>query len=407
MFAQNNAQNNLVVAHAIASLRRDATVVTHYGDDLDNRASIHALALSAGLSPDEVEVVRVPAGTVKAGMVNVDTGGHAGPDFRDDGTIVIDGGDGYRSAIAVLADAGLAVPAQIVELADAGADRDVDILDARSGLALLRYVDTTTLFRLAKAELLDRTLTDEQLVEYGLVEAAAKQAGVVLAAAQAVASGLVQAGPPALVIVDCFVPAGSQVAYRLYGRPTIYASIAPHREGDGVTFSVVTNADELPEKLVDGLLAFEDRTAGEGSIFRHPNGQMVVAGGPKVPDFRVLVDAGDVRAVITDYCGMYVYVLDVMGADGYWGSFSTGRKLFCDPVQACVGLFDRGERYELRSVWAHDAQGDTVDGIDGPGAAAAVVRRGGTVETFWNFVSPGERSHAAESSLKVSRVKVE
>ena len=59
------------------------TVVTHFGDDLDNKSAIYALEKWAKenkiLKEDEsLQVDRVPAGKIKEGMLNVDTGGHKG-----------------------------------------------------------------------------------------------------------------------------------------------------------------------------------------------------------------------------------------------------------------------------------------------------------------------------------------
>ena len=62
-------------------LEETKTVVTHFGDDLDNKSAIYAIEKWAKehgiLKEDEsLQVDRVPAGKIKEGMLNVDTGGH-------------------------------------------------------------------------------------------------------------------------------------------------------------------------------------------------------------------------------------------------------------------------------------------------------------------------------------------
>jgi hypothetical protein len=290
----------------IEKVRNEQVVATHYGDDLDNRSAIYALAQAAGLSVEDIDVRRVSAGEIVAGVVNVDTGGHTGPEVHDDGTVIIDGdGDEYQSAVAVLADLGFDILEQIVELADAGADSEADILDYRTGLALLRYIeDTGVVFWMAREGLLDQRLTDEQLATFGLREAAMKQADVILEATKAVADGRVRWPDEdlyKLIIVEEYVPAGSQVAYRLYGDSVIYASVTKHAEGDGCTFAVTTNDERgLPMMLVEALEDLGEKfgTKGKGEVFAHPNGQMLVAGGPKVPEFRITADVEDVAREI-------------------------------------------------------------------------------------------------------------
>jgi hypothetical protein len=50
-----------------------AGVVTHYGDDLDNRLSLYALKLAGYISQDAV-IGRTSAGCPVAGKLNVDVG---------------------------------------------------------------------------------------------------------------------------------------------------------------------------------------------------------------------------------------------------------------------------------------------------------------------------------------------
>ena len=158
-------------------LKETQTVVTHYGDDLDNKSATYVLQklLNRGVwnekDKKELKIARVPAGQIKEGMLNVDTGGHKGSRIEEDGTIVIDGDpeNGVKSAIEELSNLGYYyyIPEQIVELADTVPNK-VSALDSRSGLALIRYLSGEQAFKLAEEKLLDKTLTDEQLEEYGL-----------------------------------------------------------------------------------------------------------------------------------------------------------------------------------------------------------------------------------------------
>ncbi len=160
----------------IKKLIENPTVVTHFGDDLDNKAAIEALTglftpeLKELISFKGLNVERVPAGQIKQGMLNIDTGGHKGSRFEEDGTIVIDGDpeNGIKSACEALDYLGIYVPKQIIELADTVPNK-VSPLDSRSGLALVRYLRGEDVFRLAEANLLDKSLTDEQLEEFDLM----------------------------------------------------------------------------------------------------------------------------------------------------------------------------------------------------------------------------------------------
>ena len=126
----------------IKKIKETKTVVTHFGDDLDNRASIHVLekwAKENGIlqKDDTITVERVPAGKVKEGFINLDTGGHIGC-REDEETIVIDGNpkEGIKSAIQALVERlNIQVPNQILEIADTMPTK-ISPFDTRSGLSL-------------------------------------------------------------------------------------------------------------------------------------------------------------------------------------------------------------------------------------------------------------------------------
>jgi len=271
-------------------------VVTHFGDDLDNRFALEALRMYYGLS--EIKVDRTAAGKPVSGRINIDVGDELCTEpvvKREDGTIVIDHHySGKRNTLEILMENGIYVPKQAVELADTPVERQVDPLDYRSGLALARYASNEQLWRLAEEEKLAVTLNEQQLKEYGLQEAAIKQKAVVDNAVQKVEKGAVGAKA---VVVEEFVPGGSQVAYRLgYG---IYISVNEHK--NGATFAVTARPGTmLPQELLDLGERYKEKYGND--VFIRPDKTLIVVGGPKNPEFAVPssahVIAGELKSVI-------------------------------------------------------------------------------------------------------------
>lgn len=282
-------------------LIKDKTVVTHFGDDLDNKSSTYAiekfLKTLGVLSKDESLIVeRVPAGKIKEGYLNVDTGGHTGNRFDNNTqTIIIDGDpkNGVKSACQSLSQIGVYVPEQICELADAKPIH-ISALDSRSGLALVRYLSGEQTFKLAEHYLLDKSLTDEQLEKYGLVEAHAKQQQIIDTAVEKINKYSKELpNGEKIVLSPEQITAGSSIAYEM-GIP-YYASTTQHfdREGkeDGVTFAISCKPGmKLPDEVLEygnkmvEQYRIDERTSG---VFVNPNGQLIVAGGPKNPDFKI------------------------------------------------------------------------------------------------------------------------
>lgn len=277
------------------------TVVTHYGDDLDNKSSIEALrrfAIKIGAIKDDEELIiqRVPAGQVKEGFLNVDTGGHRGNRTDNETkTIVIDGDlrNGIKSACQSLSNLGIYVPEQICELADARPTH-ISALDSRSGLALVRYLSGEQSFNLAENRLLDKTLTDEQLEEYGLTKAHTKQQQIIDSAVEKINKYTVELPTgEKIILAPEQITAGSSIAYES-GIP-YYASAKQHldREGnpDGVTFAISCRPGmKLPKEILEyGRQLVEQYRIDERSsgVFINPNEQLIVAGGPKNPNFKI------------------------------------------------------------------------------------------------------------------------
>ena len=281
-------------------IKENKTIVTHFGDDLDNKSSIYALekwAKENGVLNEEEKLVvkRVPAGQIEKGMLNVDTGGHTGIKLDEDGTIVIDGNPekGVKSAAQALYNMGIYVPDQIVELADTVPNK-VNVLDSRSGLALVRYLTGEQAFALAEEELLDKSLNDIRLSRFKLVEAHEKQQKIIDDAIKKVEKYKTRMGGKNVVLATEQIIGGAAIAYEL--GIDYYVSVSKHFDNkkriDGTTFAITCKPGaKLSEEIIDygkklqEEYRIDEKTSG---IFVHPNGEMIVAGGPKNPDFKVL-----------------------------------------------------------------------------------------------------------------------
>ncbi len=291
-------------------IKKTGAIVTHYGDDLDNKSAIEAVRRWAEDNDyikigHPLEVIRVPAGQIKNGMLNVDTGGHNGsftkstyPNYDWIGyadTVIIDGDTehGVKSACEALSRLGIYVPQQIVELADIKVNK-VSSLDSRSGLALVRYLNGDQIFKLAEAGLVDKSLTDEQLEEYGLTDAHKKQQEIIDNAVANIERYTCELpNGEKMVLSPVQILAGSSIAYEK--GINYYVSTSQHydKDGipDGVTFAITCKPGmKLPEEVLQfgRELAEKYRTAPNVSdVFVHPNNQMIVAGGFKNPDFKI------------------------------------------------------------------------------------------------------------------------
>lgn len=281
-------------------LAETKTVVTHFGDDLDNKSSIYALerwAKGKGiLKKDEnLQVERVPAGRIKEGMLNVDTGGHTGNREDSNGTIVIDGNpaNGIKSAAQSLDNLGIYVPRQIVELADTMPNK-VSPLDSRSGLALVKYLSGEQTFELAEQRLLDKTLKNENLKDFKLIKVFKKQKEIIDKAVEKIEKYTKELpNGEKIVLSPEQIKAGSMIAYEK-GIP-YYASASDHfdkdKNPDGVTFAITSKpGTKLPEEILKyGKELVEQYRIDENTsgVFVNPNGQMIVAGGFKNPEFKI------------------------------------------------------------------------------------------------------------------------
>lgn len=281
-------------------LEETKTVVTHFGDDLDNKSSIYALekwAKEQGIlyEDESLQVDRVPAGQIKEGMLNIDTGGHKGNRKEENGTLIIDGDpeNGVKSAAESLSNSGIYVPEQIVELADTMPNK-VSALDSRSGLALIRDLTGEQAFKLAEAKLLDKSLTDEQIKEFGLEEAHEKQQAIIDNAVEKIEKYTKELpNGERIVLAPEQILAGSAIAYEM-GIP-YYASASNHldqdKNVDGVTFAITSKPGvQLPEEILEYGKELEEQyriDENTSGVFVNTNGQMIVAGGFKNPIFKI------------------------------------------------------------------------------------------------------------------------
>jgi hypothetical protein len=269
--------NKAIILNKIVLEKR---VVTHYGDDLDNKASIEALRREANL--DLLDVERVPAGQIKIGALNIDTGGHKGS-YIDGDTIVIDGDParGIKSTVHQLYLLGFYIPGQILKFADC---EQGDILDARNGINLARYLSGEKLFAFAEANLLDKSLTDEQLENFGLIEAYRKQQEIIEKGVEAIKKYRIGDA----VIATEKILGGAFIAYALGCK--YYVSITPHEKG-GITFAITSAPDQkLPDKVLKWGYELrekhkiDEKTSG---VYVDPRENMIIAGGAKNPDFKI------------------------------------------------------------------------------------------------------------------------
>lgn len=267
-------------------------IVTHFGDDLDNRFAVEALK-RAGF---EIPVIdRTPAGQPVPGRVNIDVGA---PDcsepitLKDNGTIIIDHHySGHKNTLEILQKyLDIYAPEEAVELADSPVEQD--LLQYRTGLSLARYMNNNLLWQLAEERKLSKELTDEELEKYGLKEAAEEQKKIIDDALCIIQQNSLP-GKKA-VVVNQFVKAGSQIAYAL--GYDIYASVQEHQKG-GVTFAVTARPGTV---LPDGVISWAENLKEDygNGVFVKPDRTMVVAGGPKNPDFSVPLTFDEIKGVI-------------------------------------------------------------------------------------------------------------
>jgi len=161
-------------------------------------------------------------------------------------------------------------------------------------MSLQKFASNENLLKLAENGLLTRELTDEELEEYGLAEAYKSQQKTVDDAVEKVKKYTISlSNGKKIVIAPQFIKAGSLVAYE--SGIEYYASVDSHKDSQGVidgsTFAINSKPGvKLPEEIKEygeKLVEKYKNEDGTSGVFVHPNGQMVVAGGPKNPNFKI------------------------------------------------------------------------------------------------------------------------
>ena len=288
----DDEQKKKMLLQMAQNLQKYKKVITHFGDDLDNKSSVYAVerwAREMGIleEGESLTVERVPAGQTKTRGINLDTGGHKGCSF-DEETIIIDGGLQDSSAAMALSKLGIYVPEQIVKMADIPLTT-VSPLEYRTGLALIRYLDGPNAFKLAEDGKLDQTLTDEDLERYGLLEASQKQKAVIDNAVAKVEKYSVDLpdGRKAVIASENIL-GGSRIAYEL--GCDFLASVESKEEGKCTFAMTAKPGTQLPKSvqyLGERLVEQYKREDGTSGVFLSPKKDMLVAGGFKNPDFRI------------------------------------------------------------------------------------------------------------------------
>lgn len=305
----NRYQNYINEFKVALALKNNPTIATHFGDDLDNRSSIHVLekwAKENGIIDEKetINVERVPAGQVKEGIVNVDTGGHKGSSYENE-TIVIDGNpkEGVKSAIEEINGTfrDVYVPTQILECADALPSK-TSILDTKSGMSLQKFASMDKVFEMAEDKALTRELTEEELEKYNLVDAQKEQQKIVDDAKEKISAYTkVLSNGEKIVVSPEFIKAGSLVAYET--GINYYASVDNHKSGTGITMAINAKpGKQLPENIKEygnGIVKKLEKEDGTSGAFVHPNGSMFLVGGPKNPDVKLEMTQEEAMSEIT------------------------------------------------------------------------------------------------------------
>ena len=295
----NDEEKRKMLIQMAQNLQKYKKVITHFGDDLDNKSSVYAVerwAREMGILGEEEKLIveRAKPGETKTQGINIDTGGHKGCSF-DEETIIIDGGLQDSSAAMALSKLGIYVPEQIVKMADIPLTT-VSPLEYRTGLALIRYLDGPNAFKLAEDGKLDQTLTDEDLDRYGLLEASQKQKAVIDNAVAKVKKYSVELpNNRKAVIAPESILGGSSIAYAL--GCDFFVSVEG-KEEEKCTFGVNAKPGTQLPKAIQLLGEFLRkkymRPDGKSSdVFMNDQKTQLIAGGFKNPDFRIEMPSKD------------------------------------------------------------------------------------------------------------------
>lgn len=322
------------------------------GENLDKRASIYALKKHMqkfGIT--HIEIEEINAGEKRSGGLTIDAGnltGLEGFNPRYLGRKSVNGkvNQGQPSTCGVLAACGIEVPYKIVEHADRITDER--IINARYGAALSRNLTGQKLFDFAEkirddgTYLMDSTLTDEELKEWGLEEICRKREEEIKRDTEAISKNIYyfidENGQERKVcIVDYATNCGSFIAYSL--GCDYYISVCDrekcpwHDSGNTTdaslnmpmaTFTICANPEKGDGKIPEIVLKYFQnlRDSGQNENLKvistegreiknnpyiKPDKTMVVLGGYKVTDIYIILKDS---SKLDDEYGITEYMID-------------------------------------------------------------------------------------------------
>lgn len=334
------------------------------GENLDKNASIYALIKHMkkfGIT--HIDVEEINAGEKRSGGLTIDAGDLTGlegfnPRYLGRKSVNGKASQGQPSTCGVLAACGIYVPPKIIEHADTVTDER--IINARYGVSLSRNFNWETqgqkLFDFANKQrddgtyLMDATLTDEELEEWGLEELCRKREEDIKRDTEAISKNIYyftdENGQERKVcIVDYATNCGSFISYSLgcdYYISVCDRENCPWYDSENTTdssmnepmvsFTICANPKKGDGKIPKSVLKyFEDlRDSGENESikvistqgreiknnpFIKPDKTMVVLGGYKVTDIYIALK--DPSQVDEEY-GITQYMIDelsdLMGA---------------------------------------------------------------------------------------------
>ena len=281
-------------------------VATHFGDDLDNKMSLYYLKEN-GYIPEDYQVKRTPAGQPVSGMLNVDVGN---PDCTEPITKKYAEGDSTKldyiaidhhfnkreNTLQVLKeDLGIEdIPNQLLEITDKPQEKSSFIGSHKSPIGLARNLEPEQIHDLARNNKLTEELTKKEMEEYGIEEASQEQKKTEESAVTKVKEGKIS---DKVTHVKEFVPCGSIAAYEKGF--DVYTSSQEHKSGEGITFGITAKpGTKLPRELQDYGKSLQEQY-GNG-VFVKEN--MIIAGGPKNPDFSVPIKHEDIAKKLKESC---------------------------------------------------------------------------------------------------------
>lgn len=312
------------------ALKEGKPIVTHRGDDLDNRSCLHILkkiAIQEGFikQDGELNIIRVPAGKFVEGAINVDTGGHVGCSL-DNNTIIIDSGNDEVFNNAQSATENLSkifteieIPTGFLKMIDQGNNR-ISPLRYYCPIRYLRKIPIEKIWNLASENKLEKDLSKQELEELGILEYVETQKKQMEEAIELIEKYTYNlADGKKIVISPEKIRAGTDLIYGEFGidyfvsidimsrseeipsnikslliekKPEVYQrAVKPILEDKGTTFYIGANQAKgnlLPEKIkgfAKKLISENKTQEGYSGVYYDNSRQFVKCGGGAKSDF--------------------------------------------------------------------------------------------------------------------------